>query len=59
MVVRSVDEARTVFETSAVVTRLFLEGRLRGEAAARSALHDPEHIRELSRGLATVTQKRP
>lgn len=55
MAVRSVADAQTVFETSAIATRLFLASHLQFDEASSLALADPNEIEKISRGLATLT----
>ncbi len=52
--IRSVEEAKHVFESTAAFTRLFLEAHLMNDEAASAAVANPGRVAELSSGLATV-----
>ncbi|HBG30828.1 MAG TPA: hypothetical protein DDW98_09390 [Gammaproteobacteria bacterium] len=58
MAVRSVDSARIVFETTAIVTRLFLESHLQSDGQAQATLESEDAVADLSQGQATVTVQR-
>jgi hypothetical protein len=52
--IRSVAEAKGVFESTAVFTRRFLEMHLMNDNGAGAALTTPAHVADVSSGLATV-----
>lgn len=55
MAVRTVEEAKTVFVSTAAITRLFLDAQIKSDRTASATLRDAERIRELSRGQASLT----
>ncbi|NNF27348.1 MAG: hypothetical protein HKN73_09030 [Gemmatimonadetes bacterium] len=58
MSIRSVEEARSIFQSTGVVTRLFLDSTLKLDPEAAGALRDPANIAELTGGLGTVAIQR-
>jgi pimeloyl-ACP methyl ester carboxylesterase len=57
--IRTVAEARQVFESTAVFARLFLEAQLTGNTAAGDTVTSNQRVAELSANLATLAVRPP
>lgn len=51
---RSLDEAETVFVSTTKITKLFLDAHIKSDAVAKKEIRNPESIRALSKGQASL-----